>query len=642
MNLDLPTVLRTFGMVSAQRSGKKDWVDALGQLPGMAEYVPLLRGTIAPALSGFGRQRDTSLDDVEADDALSDIESPIAMLDRITQEAKEANAKRDAEVDAKLQSQALAAKSQPKPMKSRTVDRWKQATQDAASEPAQAEGLPEVQPGYVRMYHGGTNAFGGKQWLSPDQKFAERNTLGIHGAQVRYVDIEESHKSLQLDTEAAKANTKPTYKAFEADEDIVNRLKPVRPSAQQQQQQSPPKPQSTNSSTLEEDLSSIVSAQNSNSRPAAPGVEAPPIQNEAGSSNGEPSSLSTATDAAQSALDAVGVVDPTPISDGINAVWSLGRAFTDPERRGEHLTNAAISTVSMVPYIGDAAKLLKTGRYAKTASRLSKWNEGASAVTKTTQRGKYREAVGSVLGGRAGGNSGDGGEIVEQGSASSGNGGGNIPPTPPGLSPGADDEREGEAAARGFFDQIKGAGEAVLAFTGPLSKGYIKLAAFVQGIELLNAGVIGLNRDLAPFNGQLSAAYARGDADQLQRDIRKGNDIAGPMSALIDEQSELKDSLDKIRNPIQAIAYTGLAGLTSIINTVLKYEPMFNIMTFSLQKIAAWLPDLGGTTDPAAMQFFRDVSDGKFDGREPQFGGRGVGRMPEFKTEQERRDLFGP
>jgi hypothetical protein len=545
MNFDLKTILRAFGMLSAHRSGRKDWVDMLGQLPGLAEYVPLLRSTIAPALSGIGRNRDTSLDDVESD-PLKGMESPVAMLDRIAQEAKETNAKRDAEADAKLQAEIVAKKAEPKPMKSPAVDKWRE------------------------------------------------------------------YRATAVDTQPAMDDPGVTA---------------VSPDAAKQP-------------TLQSDLSGILNAQMEASKAKQssqqPASESSPVE-----TNGEPSRLSTATDAAQSALDAVGVVDPTPISDGINAVWSLGRAFTDPERRGEHLTNAAISTVSMVPYIGDTAKLLKTGRYAKTASRLSKWNEGTSAATKTAQRGNYREAAGSVLGGN-GGSGGDNIETVGQGGAAGGNGGSNIPPVSPGISPGGDDEREGEAAARGFFGQLHDAGEAVLGFTGPLGKGALQVVAFIEGLKLLNSGVIALNRDLAPFNGQLSAAYAQGDADQLQRDIRKGDELSGPLSTLIAEQSELKDSMDSIVNPIQAISIGVLGKVTEVVNEVLKVTRVVEASSAALEGIKKALFDLLGIVEAevkltGGQQFFHDVSDGKFDGKEPTFNGsRNL-----FKTDQERKDIFG-
>ncbi len=62
-------------------------------------------------------------------------------------------------------------------------------------------------------------------------------------------------------------------------------------------------------------------------------------------------------DLGQIALDIVGLADPTPISDGLNGLISLFRG---------DFVGAGISAVSMVPYIGDAAKLGKLGKWAET------------------------------------------------------------------------------------------------------------------------------------------------------------------------------------------------------------------------------------------------------------------------------------
>lgn len=61
-----------------------------------------------------------------------------------------------------------------------------------------------------------------------------------------------------------------------------------------------------------------------------------------------------AFDIGQLLLDLTGIVDPTPISDGSNALLSLARG---------RFWDAAISAVSIVPYIGDLAKLGKLPRY---------------------------------------------------------------------------------------------------------------------------------------------------------------------------------------------------------------------------------------------------------------------------------------
>jgi hypothetical protein len=70
----------------------------------------------------------------------------------------------------------------------------------------------------------------------------------------------------------------------------------------------------------------------------------------------------------QTALDVVGIVDPTPISDSISAVMSLSR--------GDYV-GAALSTVGIIPYIGDAiGKPIKEVHNAKRIAQLEQKIEG--------------------------------------------------------------------------------------------------------------------------------------------------------------------------------------------------------------------------------------------------------------------------
>lgn len=62
-------------------------------------------------------------------------------------------------------------------------------------------------------------------------------------------------------------------------------------------------------------------------------------------------------DIVQFALDLAGIVDPTPISDGASGLISLAR--------GDFL-GAAISGLSMIPYVGDLAKAGKIPKYVRS------------------------------------------------------------------------------------------------------------------------------------------------------------------------------------------------------------------------------------------------------------------------------------
>lgn len=62
-------------------------------------------------------------------------------------------------------------------------------------------------------------------------------------------------------------------------------------------------------------------------------------------------------DVTQMILDLSGILDPTPVSDGSNVVISLARG---------DWAGAGISSVSLLPYVGDLAKAGKLGKWART------------------------------------------------------------------------------------------------------------------------------------------------------------------------------------------------------------------------------------------------------------------------------------
>lgn len=94
----------------------------------------------------------------------------------------------------------------------------------------------------------------------------------------------------------------------------------------------------------------------------------PAAANDAG-----PDPVELGLDLTQLALDITGIVEPTPFSDGSNTVISAGRAigslfsgnFGDA---GGHALNGVLSAAGVVPYLGDAAKAGKVGKWAQTVS----------------------------------------------------------------------------------------------------------------------------------------------------------------------------------------------------------------------------------------------------------------------------------
>lgn len=86
-----------------------------------------------------------------------------------------------------------------------------------------------------------------------------------------------------------------------------------------------------------------------------------------------PDPVQLGLDLAQMALDITGIVDPTPVSDGGNAIVSVGRALGslfsgDWSDAGGHALNAGISAIGIVPALGDLAKAGKIGKWAQTVA----------------------------------------------------------------------------------------------------------------------------------------------------------------------------------------------------------------------------------------------------------------------------------
>jgi hypothetical protein len=75
-------------------------------------------------------------------------------------------------------------------------------------------------------------------------------------------------------------------------------------------------------------------------------------------------------DAVQTTLGVAGMADPTPIADGANAVISVARG---------NYTDAGLSALAIVPYVGDLAK---GGKYADEAYAAGKsaWRWGKEAL----------------------------------------------------------------------------------------------------------------------------------------------------------------------------------------------------------------------------------------------------------------------
>jgi hypothetical protein len=79
-------------------------------------------------------------------------------------------------------------------------------------------------------------------------------------------------------------------------------------------------------------------------------------------SDGASWALDHKSDIGHTALDMIGIFEPTPFADGINAVWYLAE--------GDKV-NGAISAAGILPYVGDLAKVVKYGYKSYKVSEAS-------------------------------------------------------------------------------------------------------------------------------------------------------------------------------------------------------------------------------------------------------------------------------
>lgn len=280
-------------------------------------------------------------------------------------------------------------------------------------------------------------------------------------------------------------------------------------------------------------------------------------------------------DKIQTGMDAAGVVDPTPIVDGVNAAISLGRAVADPKNAGTHLLNAGISAVSMFPYVGDLAKLAKYGgRGAKAAAGAAK-AEGAAA------KSGGRFDIGGILGSLFGG--GDG--ATASGDGGSGGGGRN------GVFGSFFGGRGGEGGGQGG-EVLDGVLDKLVEFGKTFGPTAIVLTATIGGMKMLTNWLKGVdeaarklieeNRSLAQYDGSLAASYSRLDAGRLQRNIDQAGAISGPMGRLTAAQDQYEATLEDLTLPfkqlgtdIQFFKTTVATGVLKLIDLI---EPISEIL----------------------------------------------------------------
>jgi hypothetical protein len=340
----------------------------------------------------------------------------------------------------------------------------------------------------------------------------------------------------------------------------------------------------------------------------------------------------SAIDAVQTGLDAAGVVDPTPVSDGTNMFISLARAVKEPKNALHHVKNAAISGVSMIPYIGDLSKGAKYGGKAtkavnasesadvvKSTARTSDSVAASAELATQSDEGTFKQFMDDLF--RAGGSNakkslpntqkpsaiesikrrffGHGGGSANDQSAppggDSGGGGDNDPPDNKSTGSDPDDEN--------IRKNLGGLKDTVVNLTGKLGKAAAATYVFAETQNFLNKAVIEYNRNLLKFNGELTSAYSKLDANRLFREFQHAQKQADPLSNLIRAQDTFEGTRQEFTGDWQVVATDIQTVLTKIANTGLKildYISPFEEMWQTIRKLPIIRSVLGVDEKPFA------------------------------------------
>lgn len=291
----------------------------------------------------------------------------------------------------------------------------------------------------------------------------------------------------------------------------------------------------------------------------------------------------SAFDAIQTGLDAYGVVGDVivpgtgALADGANAVFSLERAIAEPHRAGEHLLNAGISAVSMIPFVGDFAKVFKYGakgaRAARGAKAAIKAGDYGAATKEGMQalgaRGGLGSHLMSMLGMVGDGGSGDAGVVPDV----TGGGGNGKPPASKGSSTSAHGDGPAPVPhtiigrtedARVAEDKLNKLGDSIVDFgkkIGPVGRGVTyaaigmqKLGNWIKGVDEQTRKMIDDNRFYGQYNTSVAGSYMKLDAGRIERDIGSAQEMSGPLSRLTGSQAEFESAAEDLTRPFKQVA----------------------------------------------------------------------------------------
>lgn len=274
------------------------------------------------------------------------------------------------------------------------------------------------------------------------------------------------------------------------------------------------------------------------------------------------------TDKVQNILDIIGIIDPSPAVDTVNAIISLVRAgkSSNPAEKRRHMTNAGISAIAgFLPYIGDFAKL-------------------------------GRQSFRQTMGGMRRGPGGPAGPVPPPVQPTSGGlGGGVIPPPPPPPVSGA-------PAVSGPAGQTPGGQMPYNVISGGVSllagiAGGMAFGALVKSVTEMPPAIMRWGQSLKDsqehlknFSGLLAHTYQQSQVREMLRNIGSAERTGGTTTDLVGALDDLRDDLqpykDLFTNVSNKIAAFGLKILDGVLKVVEKVTPLDEI-TDMLNKLMA-------------------------------------------------------
>ncbi len=313
-------------------------------------------------------------------------------------------------------------------------------------------------------------------------------------------------------------------------------------------------------------------------------------------------------DRIQLALDAIGVVEPTPFADLTNTGISLVRAAMDPENAGQHLTNAAISAIGVVPYVGDVAKLAKGYDKAGKAGKTIGKSMGAPADSFLSKNGSsLLDHASSALGNKAyGGNSssaGGTGGIGGGGAGNGGNGAGGVGGggsgglIPFGQPPGSPVSGSGSSID---WSKLFGSLSSVVKTSIDRFK---QLNDWVHKSAEQGRILVETNRKYAMYSGELSLAYMKYDANSERRTMNEATYLGSSAAALAKARSRVEDAESYANKPSQRTANNVLAKLGEIDALITEARAFFSIRHLIERSIYDWIDATSRDDDKAKNPF---------------------------------------